>query len=318
MPAAQREELIKVAKLYYHGNCSQDEIAKLMGYSRPRVSRMLTLARELKIVEFNIHDSPGEIERMEVQLKDKLGLKDVRILPSESGRLGTMYATAISAGEYLNTILQPDMRVGISWGATLDVTVSQLRPEKKYETVKVVQMIGGSTKTSFNIDSQGLTIRLADKLGSSYSILQTPLYVSSKAVRDLLMDEPEIRAHFSLLKTLDAALISISSIRPERSGAYRAGYISLEDSKALAKNGFVTDVCGNRIYQDGTIRPNAMNDKVIAILPEDLERIPIAIAVAAGEEKSETIKAAAKAKLFNVLITDEVAAISILGRAGAL
>jgi len=315
MPAAQREELIKVAKLYYHGNCSQDEIAKLMGYSRPRVSRMLTLARELKIVEFNIHDSPGEIERMEGQLKDRLDLKDVRILPSESGRLGTMYATAISAGEYLNSILQPDMRVGISWGATLDVLVSQLRPEKKYETVKVVQMIGGSTKTSFNIDSQGLTIRLADKLGSSYSILQTPLYVSSKAVRDLLMDEPEIKAHFSLLKTLDVALISISPIRPERSGAYRAGYISLEDSQALAKSGFVTDVCGNRIYKDGTLRPNAMNDKVIAILPEDLQRIPIAIAVAAGEEKSETIQAAAKARLFNVLITDEVAAISILGRA---
>jgi len=107
MPTAQREELIKVSKLYYHGNCSQEEIAKLMGYSRPRVSRMLTMARELKIVEFRISDSPDEIVRMELQLKERLGINDVRILPSESGRLGTMYAAGVSAGEYLKSILAP-------------------------------------------------------------------------------------------------------------------------------------------------------------------------------------------------------------------
>jgi len=314
MPAAQREELIKVAKLYYHGNCSQDEIAKLLGYSRPRVSRMLTMARELKIVEFRISDSPDEIERMEIQLKEKLELMDVRILPSESGRLGTMYAAAISAGEYLNSILQPGMLIGVSWGATLDVMVSQLTPEKKYETVKVVQMIGGSPKSSFNIDSQGLTIRLAEKLGATYSILQTPQYVSSRKVRDMLMDEPEIKAHFELLKSLDVALISISSSKPEHSAALRAGHISLEDVNALADSGFVTDISGTRVYKDGSIRPNAMNDKLIAISPEDLKRIPVAIAVAVGEEKAETITTAAKGGFFNILITDEVAAISILGR----
>ena len=314
MPTAQREELIKVSKLYYHGNCSQEEIAKLMGYSRPRVSRMLTMARELKIVEFRISDSPDEIVRMELQLKERLGINDVRILPSESGRLGTMYAAGVSAGEYLKSILAPGMRIGVSWGATVDVTVSQLNPDKTYDAVKVVQMVGGSPKSSFNIDSQGLTIRLATKLGASYSILQKPQYVSSKAVRDMLMEEPEVKAHFALLKKLDAALIGISSNRPEHSGAFRAGYITFEESKALAKGGFVTDISGVRVYKDGSIRPCAMNDRLIAIAPEDIKRIPIVIAVAVGEEKAETIATAAKGGYFNILITDEVAAISILGR----
>jgi len=272
------------------------------------------MARELKIVEFRISDSPDEIERMENRLKEKLGIKDVRILPSESGRLGTLYAAAISAGDYLNRILRPGMCIGVSWGATIDVTVSQFKPEKEYDTVKVVQMIGGSPKPSFNIDSQGLTIRLANKLGATYSILETPQYVSSKAVRDVLMNEPDIKKHFALFKSLDAALISISSSRPEHSGVFRAGYITLDDAKSLAKSGFVTDVSGNRIYKDGTVRPYAMSDKLIAIPPEDLKRIPIAIAVAVGEEKAETITTAAKGGFFNVLITDEVAAISILGR----
>jgi len=314
MPTAQREELIKVAKLYYHGNCSQNDIAKLLGYSRPRVSRMLTLARELKIIEFRISDSPDEIGRMEKQLMERLDLHDVRILPSESGRLGTMYAAAVSAGEYLNSILRPGMLIGVSWGATIDVAVSQINPDKKHDTVKVVQMIGGSPKSSFNIDSQGLTIRLAEKLGASYSILQTPFYVSSKSVRDMLMQEPEVKAHFKLLKSLDAALIGISSNKPEHSGAYRAGYITLDESKALTENGFVTDIGGVRIFRDGSVRQNDMNDRVIAISPKDVKRIPTVIAVAVGEEKAETITIAAKGGFFNVLITDEVAAISILGR----
>ena len=309
-----RNELIKVAKLYYHGNCTQDEIAKIMNCSRPRVSRMLTMARELKIVEFKISESIIEIERMEEKLKQELYLKDIKVLPSESGRLGTMYAAAVSAGEYLNKIIKQNMRIGVSWGATIDATVSQFKPNKKYESVVIVQMIGGAPTSSFNIDSRELTIRLANKLGASYSILQAPQYVSSKIVRDLIMDEPEIKAHFRLLKKLDAAIIGISSTNPDHSAAYRAGYISVEDAKKLSDTGFITDVSGTRVYKDGSIRHNEMNDKLIAISPEDLKRTPIVIAVAVGEDKAETIITAAKAKLFNILITDEVAAITILGK----
>ena len=309
-----RNDLIKVTKLYYHGNCTQDEIAKIMGCSRPRVSRMLTMARELKIVEFKISESIVEIERMEDTLKKNLGLKDVKILPSESGRLGTMYAAGKKAGEYLNQILRPEMKIGIAWGATMDATVSQFQPDKHYDSIIVVQMIGGSPTSSFNIDSRELTIRLANKLGASYSILQAPQYVSSKKVRDMLLNEPEIKAHFELLKKLDLAIIGISSKNPEDSAAYRAGYLSIEDAQTLSKTGFITDVSGSRIYKDGSVRQNKMNDKLIAIDPEDLKKTPKVIAVAVGDEKADTILTAAKGGFFNILITDEVAAITMLGR----
>ena len=42
----KRKDLIEVAKLYYYGNLSQDQIAKLMGLSRPKVSRLLAEARQ--------------------------------------------------------------------------------------------------------------------------------------------------------------------------------------------------------------------------------------------------------------------------------
>jgi len=314
MPGVERTDLIKIAKLYYHGDCSQEQIAKVMGFSRPKISRLLTMARDLKIVEFKITESPVAIERMERKLAEFLNLDKVWIVPSNTDKRRTLLAAGAVAGEYLNEILAPNMRIGISWGGTMDLMVTQFKPAKEYRSVMVVQMIGGTPSSSFNVDSRELTLRFANKLNASYSLLQAPQYVSSKAVKDTLMKEPEFIAHFKLLAHLDAAVIGISSVVPEHSVSYRAGYISLKETKALSASGFVTDICGNRLYKDGTTKHNDINDRLIAISPQCMKRIPKVVAVAIGEDKAKTITIAAKGGFFNTLITDEVAAISILGR----
>ena len=40
--------LVHVAQLYYHQNLNQSEISKIVGLSRPTVSRMLEEAREVR------------------------------------------------------------------------------------------------------------------------------------------------------------------------------------------------------------------------------------------------------------------------------
>ena len=48
--------LVHVAQLYYQQNLNQSEISKIVGLSRPTVSRMLEEAREVGIVEIIVHD----------------------------------------------------------------------------------------------------------------------------------------------------------------------------------------------------------------------------------------------------------------------
>ena len=48
--------LVHVAQLYYQQNLNQSEISKIIGLSRPTVSRMLEEAREVGIVEIIVHD----------------------------------------------------------------------------------------------------------------------------------------------------------------------------------------------------------------------------------------------------------------------
>ncbi len=52
----KRKDITKVAKLYYYGNMTQDEIAQMMGISRPKVSRMLAAAHQYNIVHIEIRD----------------------------------------------------------------------------------------------------------------------------------------------------------------------------------------------------------------------------------------------------------------------
>ena len=50
-------DLVKVAKLYYEQDLTQQEIAGRMKLSRPQISKMLTKARRLGIVHISVNDN---------------------------------------------------------------------------------------------------------------------------------------------------------------------------------------------------------------------------------------------------------------------
>ena len=307
-----RAGLIKVAKLYYLADLSQEEIAEIMGISRSKVSRMLTLARAMKIVEFKVTDSPMLTEEMEHKLKEHFGLGYVRIVPSAGTPEQTKRQLGRVASDYLNRILEDGQRIGVSWGTTVDAVIGQFAPAKALPEATVVQMIGGTRSPTFHLDSRDLTQVLADKLGAAYSLLHTPTVVSSREVRDILLREPEIAVHFRLLEQLDVALVGVGSIRPEESVLYKAGVISLEESERLVREGFATDVCGFRISGEGRAAPNLLSERVVAIFPDALRRVPQVVGVAVGEDKAASIIAAARGGFLKSLIIDEVAAILMM------
>ena len=313
MADVDRDFLIKIAKLYYHGGCSQEQIAKILNLSRPKVARMLERARSQKIVQFHISDSSLHISEMEQKLKEYLDVDNVIIVRSNRGLLLTQQNAGRAAGEYLDRYIFDGIKIGISWGGTMDAMVSQFKLSKPVNNAVVFQLVGGTPSSSFGIDSRMLTIKLANKLNAEYSLIQSPQYVSSKTVKDTLMKEPEIVNHFKLLNELDLAVIGISSKHPENSAPYKAGYITLEQSRELVENGYATDICGNRIYIDGSFRDGPLSDRLMAITPEQLRAIPQVVAVATGEERASNIVSVAKGRFINTLITDEIAAIAILG-----
>ena len=66
--ARDRAMIVKVARMYYEQEMSQDQIARAMLTSRSNISRILTVAKKKGIVEIKI----AETTKSETELEDML------------------------------------------------------------------------------------------------------------------------------------------------------------------------------------------------------------------------------------------------------
>ena len=66
--------LLKVAEMYYLDRMNQNDIAKIIGVSRPSISRMLEEAREKQIVKITIEAPFERNNALMTKLKEKFDL----------------------------------------------------------------------------------------------------------------------------------------------------------------------------------------------------------------------------------------------------
>jgi deoxyribonucleoside regulator len=55
---------VKVARLYYYQGLTTERIAPELGLSRPKVSRLLTHARQARLSGICVHDPEGQPEEL--------------------------------------------------------------------------------------------------------------------------------------------------------------------------------------------------------------------------------------------------------------
>lgn len=310
-----RSNLVKVAKLYYIGNMSQEQIANIMGVSRPKISRMLKLCREKKIVEFKINTSSSSFSELSEKIKTYYNLKDVIIVPSCSNLEESKKNVGKASANYLNMQLKNKMMIGITWGSTMNYMVKYFEPDKSTDRSFIVQLSGGlhSQTQSMNLDARELVKALALKLDARWFLLQVPLVLQNKLLKKLLMEEPEIKTHYLMFDNLDIAFVGFGSSHPEESVTYKAGYITKIESEQLEASGAGADICGHRLDSEGRIVQTILSDRVLSIDLNTLKKIPTVVGIGAGEEKAHSIIAGVRGKYINTLIIDELAAITVMG-----
>ena len=308
-----RDALISVAKLYYIGNMNQNDIAVLMGLSRPKISRMLKMARDKKIVQFQITTPESHYLKLQEKFAAAFGLQKVLIVPTETSPEKTKMSVCQTAAVYLSSVIKDGDSLGIVWGSTTSGMIGFLQ-DRRLKGTKVYQLCGGLTSQHLYLDGHETTKLLAKALHARHYVLNAPFMVNSGLMKTLLLEEPEIQKHFSAFDNLDIAIVGMGSSDPAKSLTYLADYISLNESADLAKKGLSADIVGYRLNNDGTLADIPQNERVISIGLETLKKIPNVIAVACGEDKVSSIIAATSGKYINTLIIDEIAAIAIINK----
>jgi len=308
------ELLAQVAEMYYIQDLSQVAIANKFFFSRSKVSRLLTEARETGLIEINILHPFKRASELENILLEKYHLTQAIILKSGNLSVGRMLKTLgrLSA-KYLSDNLADGDILGISWGTAVYEVAQALQP-KNLTDFNVVQIIGSIGYGDPAIDGPEVARNIAENFSGKYFTLNAPVIVKDKATRDVLIKERNIDKVIKKAIQADYILAGIGSSYPGRSGLVRAGYLQEDELKSInEQTGAVGDICACLFNVDGEYSDIKFNDRVIGLTLDEIKSIPAeVIGIAGGYEKAEAILGALKGKLIDTLITDDKAVEKIL------
>jgi len=311
---SDRDELLAfVAEKYYQENHNQTDVAKMIGYSRSAVSRMLTEAWEKGLLEIIIHH-PFQFDRnLEEKLKLAFNLKhaSVVVFRNQPDYDEIIKQLGKAASRLLATLIKPGHKIGIAWGTTVQATIEAFEDSPVKDT-QVVQLVGvlGSTRHSYS--AQTLVERMAQKIGGEGIYLYTPFIVENEQTAASLLEDPSVEQAIAIGKKCDIALMGIGTTKPEYCSLYRGNHISLQDLQSFQNAGSVGDVCALYFDIEGNLSQVDFHQRRIGASWPSLREIPTRLAVAGKTEKAEAILGAVRGGFANSLVTDNLTALKVL------
>lgn len=303
------DTLIDIATRFYVTGQSQVEIARSMSLDASTVSRYLKRARDEGIVRVEIHRPRSLHGDLALELAQRFDLKRAVVVAGDAGA-GATQAVARVAADYVNSQLFNGMRLGLSWGRMLSAAIHML-PSGTVSDLDVSLLHGGVGSAGAGIQGVELARHIASlHPHSRVHYLHAPVLVDSPDIKDAMLRDGSIRAALESAASRDLALVGIGTL-DESAPLVRYGHISPKDRQRLLAAGAVGDMCTRFFTPEGE-PVHVLDDRLIAIEWDELKRIPLVVAMAAGLDKRDAILGALRARCLNVLVTDEFTARAVL------
>jgi lsr operon transcriptional repressor len=311
------EDLItRIAWLYYKEKLTQQQIAERISLSRQKVQRFLEKARDLEIIQFTLKHPVVNLLGVESEIRDKYGLKDAVVAPTDlpdPDHLRTTFAMAGAA--YLERRLAALGKcvLGIGWGNTTAYLADHFEGQSVSGAVEIVSLIG-NLMMNVSMNPYIMAEKIARKLGASFYNIWAPAIAQTKERAEVFKSEPWIKEVLDIGRRADVILVSIGEAAKSAS-LFKMGYLSPVDLQRLIAKGAVGDILCRYFDARGEIIDDEVQDRVIGI-PIDVmvDEKKLVIGVAGGPSKVTAIHAALLKKYVNVLITDEGTAAELLRR----
>ena len=297
------EQLIEVSQLYYMDGLNQQEIAKRVGFSRSSVSRMLTEARERGVVQITIGHPLQRLVSLENDLKNKYGLKCVRVAQSYDDDIASTLVPQCAA-QLLMENLKPDSLIVTSTGTPMAATIRSL-PVIDYPRAHVTQMLGSLASNNPLTDSPEICRMMAERLGCSYSLLPAPLIMGSADVARAVRSEKLISTAIALGNRADIAIMGVGAILGGHSGRIFNSFEDASIARDMQEHGVVGHICGHHIDAMGRHVHTPLCDRTISIDFDHFRRIPLVIGVAWEQWRTTALHACLVGGLMSGLATNQ-------------
>jgi DNA-binding transcriptional regulator LsrR (DeoR family) len=311
----QLRMMTKVAHLYHSRGMVQTDIAKTLGLSQARVSRLISAAEEAQIIRTVVVPPEGLYSDTEEELESMFGLLEAHVVDA-SGE--TDAERTVTLGRAMASILQvvpiEGKTIGFtSWSRSLRNLVANLGRFPRSSAKSVVELLGGVGQPAVQHEAAVATERLANLTDAESLFLRVPGVVADTAMRNAILDsDPHARRALETMDSLDIALVGIGNctIVPPLVGGDN---FFTDEQFALARSlGAVGEINLRFMDSNGLPISSELDDLVIGVTLNQLKNAPRRIGVSGGAAKHEAVLAALRGGWINVLVTDEETATYLL------
>ena len=308
--ARDRALIVKVARMYYEQNMSQDQIARSLITSRSNISRILSVAKKRGIVEIKINESTKRETDIEEMLISRFGLRAALVAKVPRSTSDYKAVGQLAVQSFLNH-LKPRVRVAISWGRSIQAMIDALDNENRPD-LTFIPLMGGMTSIPSSYSGETLIRSLAEKFNADYQILHAPTIVQSPDIKLALMKEPSVAAVIDSARNADVAFVGIGS-RGANSSIHilqSAGINEKDNPEFYSK--WAGDLSGRFFDRDGKSISKQLDSRTVGLELSEISKMKRVVGVAAGDEKTEGILAALRGGLISELVTSSNCALKLL------
>lgn len=292
----KQRKLAYVAHRYYIDDLKQSDIAKELGISRPLVSRILTEARELGIVEIKINEPGAKYTALLDRLRLSSSVVGGVLVEDGEDDADTSRLLSQGAVELLRQI--GTQRLGVGWGYLIGQLVSWLEenPKPGSAVTDICPLVGNASIPARNYQSNENVRLIAQHLGATPHFLYLPALPDSLEEKQLLCSTEVYRRSYEQWERLDTALVNIGN------------YPSSPDFASLVRYGNLLQqqrACGRMLAyyfnETGTVIQSEQ-DFAIQIPFELLRKCPNIIGVCSANTSQRALRGALRSGVFTHIV----------------
>lgn len=311
MPMDSPEKIhnaIHAARMYYYQNKTTEAIAREMYISRSSVSRLIAFARDRGFVTIRIIDVDDQASELAKAIYAKYHqIKKIHIVPVSQmlGESEWLEAVAQYTANYLNTIFDSNMILGVAWGATINAISRFLTPKATHNS-HIVQLNGAGNTRSMGIEyASEIIMRFGHAYQASVELFPVPTFFDYSSTKESLWKERSIKRILELQEASDLLLHSIGAVSSGvPSHVYSGGFLETKDYQELRRLNIAGDIATVFFRQDGSFDNIPLNLRASG--PNlNLIKQKRALCVVSGLGKTAGLHAALLGGLIKELIVDE-------------
>jgi lsr operon transcriptional repressor len=302
LPLAEHRLCARVARLYYESGLTQEQIGQLLGLSRMKVNRLISLAIKSGVVHIDIVGPDEPHADLLGRLESTFGLQDARIVSDPTPEQGLRTVLAAAAADWLADRLVDGLVIGLGLGRTVAL-IPETFSVPRAVSCRFVTLEGVGVSPSAGFAAYDVTSRLAEAAGGRAEIISAPTFVSTPAIRDALITEPSVSASLEVARQAGLMIQSVGSVTSDAL-LFRHGTLTEGDLTRLQQAGAVGDALGHFFDANGEPVSWPTDELHVGLRLDDMKQCPSSAIVAGGEDKVLAIRGAIRGKFANVLITD--------------